>query len=73
MGLMASFPPLTGERTVLTGIPGNPPDLRRLPSGCRFHPRCAHARERCQAEVPLLRSLGRPDRRVACHFAEELS
>ena len=73
MGLMASFPPLTGERAVMSGIPGNPPDLRQLPSGCRFHPRCAHARERCKAEVPLLRSLGRPDRRVACHYAGELS
>ena len=57
----------------MSGIPGNPPDLRQLPSGCRFHPRCAHARERCKAEVPLLRSLGRPDRRAACHYAGELS
>ena len=40
-GLMTSFPPLTGERVVMTGIPGNPPDLRHPPPGCRFHPRCA--------------------------------
>jgi peptide/nickel transport system ATP-binding protein len=73
VGLMTSFPPLTGERTVLTGIPGNPPDLRQPPTGCRFHPRCPHARERCQTEVPRLRSFGPPDRRAACHFAGELS
>jgi len=72
-GLMSSFPPLTGERTIMTGIPGNPPDLRHPPSGCRFHPRCAHARERCQTEVPRLRSFGPPGRRAACHFAGELS
>jgi peptide/nickel transport system ATP-binding protein len=72
-GLMSSFPPLTGERSVMTGIPGNPPDLRRPPAGCRFHPRCAHARERCQSEVPVLRSFGPPERRAACHFAGELS
>ena len=73
VGLMTSFPPLTGDRMVLTGIPGNPPDLRQPPPGCRFHPRCPHARERCQAEVPRLRSFGPPDRRAACHFAGELS
>ena len=39
-GLMASFPPLTGEQKVMTGIPGNPPDLQDPPPGCRFHPRC---------------------------------
>jgi peptide/nickel transport system ATP-binding protein len=72
-GLMTSFPPLTGERRVMTGIPGNPPDLRQPPPGCRFHPRCAHARERCQAEVPRLRSFGPSGRRAACHFAGELS
>jgi peptide/nickel transport system ATP-binding protein len=72
-GLMTSFPPLTGERRVMTGIPGNPPDLRQPPPGCRFHPRCAYARERCQAEVPRLRSFGPPRRRAACHFAGELS
>jgi peptide/nickel transport system ATP-binding protein len=72
-GLMTSFPPLTGERTIMTGIPGNPPDLRQLPSGCRFHPRCSYARERCQAEVPRLRAFGPPERRAACHFAGELS
>src|SRR5215216_3495606 len=38
-GLMNSFPALTGERRVLTGIPGSPPDMLRPPSGCRFHPR----------------------------------
>jgi peptide/nickel transport system ATP-binding protein len=72
-GLMASFPPLTGERAVMTGIPGNPPDLRQPPTGCKFHPRCAYARERCQTEVPRLRSFGPPGRRAACHFAGELS
>jgi peptide/nickel transport system ATP-binding protein len=72
-GLMTSFPPLSGERTLMTGIPGNPPDLRHPPSGCRFHPRCAYARERCQAEVPLLHSFGPSARRAACHFAGELS
>jgi peptide/nickel transport system ATP-binding protein len=71
-GLMTSFPPLTGELAVMVGIPGNPPDLRRPPAGCRFHPRCAYARERCQSEVPRLRAFDASGRRAACHFAGEL-
>ncbi len=58
-GLMASFPPLTGERRLMTGIPGNPPDLSRPPSGCRFHPRCPSARsEPCHVDMPELHALG---------------
>jgi peptide/nickel transport system ATP-binding protein len=68
-GLMASFPPLTGERTIMTGIPGNPPDLSNPPSGCRFHPRCPSARKQpCHVEVPELRAAGSAGHRVACHF-----
>jgi peptide/nickel transport system ATP-binding protein len=67
-GLMGSFPPLSGAKTVMTGIPGSPPDLKRPPSGCRFHPRCSIAQERpCGSDVPALRPLG-DDRAVACHF-----
>ena len=39
-GLISSFPPLTGPKRKMTGIPGSPPDMARPPSGCRFHPRC---------------------------------
>jgi len=44
-------------------IPGRPPDLAAPPSGCRFAPRCMHARERCRAEEPLLGPLP-----VACWY-----
>jgi peptide/nickel transport system ATP-binding protein len=42
------------------------------PSGCVFHPRCPYADQRCEQEVPLLRSIS-PGRTVACHYAEDLS
>ena len=42
VGLMGSFPPLTGPIERMTGIPGSPPDLSDPPTGCRFHPRCPH-------------------------------
>jgi peptide/nickel transport system ATP-binding protein len=69
-GLMGSFPPLSGERSVMTGIPGSPPDLKHPPSGCRFHPRCPVAVQTpCTLDAPSLRVLG-ADRAVACHLSE---
>jgi peptide/nickel transport system ATP-binding protein len=53
-GLLNSFPPMHGARTPMIGIAGAPPDLRAVPSGCAFHPRCPHALERCSVDVPQL-------------------
>jgi peptide/nickel transport system ATP-binding protein len=76
-GLLQSFPPLTGPFERLTGIPGSPPDLRNLPSGCRFHPRCPHCtRDNAQlyirqtTERPVLREVA-AGHDVACHLVEE--
>jgi peptide/nickel transport system ATP-binding protein len=66
-GLMASFPSIRGPRRQLTGIGGSPPDLRQPPSGCRFHPRCPNAFERCPQQQPALIDLGGA-RRAACHL-----
>ena len=38
----------------MTGIPGSPPDLRELPPGCVFHPRCGFALDRCRTDAPVL-------------------
>jgi peptide/nickel transport system ATP-binding protein len=73
-GLMESFPPLTGPRRRLVGIPGSPPDLAAPPSGCRFHPRCplcvagSPDYQRQTGERPVLREL-EPGHFVACHLA----
>ncbi|GAB3597752.1 dipeptide/oligopeptide/nickel ABC transporter permease/ATP-binding protein [Microbacterium tumbae] len=53
-GLLGSFPTLGGERRELTGIPGAPPDLRALPSGCSYAPRCPLVQESCHAAMPQL-------------------
>jgi peptide/nickel transport system ATP-binding protein len=64
-GLIDSFPPLTGPRRELIGIPGDLPDPVRLPPGCSFAPRCRHAHDGCRVDVPALRT--RPDGgKVAC-------
>jgi peptide/nickel transport system ATP-binding protein len=72
-GLLNSFPPMHGARAAMTGIAGSPPDLRSVPSGCAFHPRCLHAMDRCSVDVPELVPLtrrpapaGRSPREVAC-------
>ncbi|HEY3504537.1 MAG TPA: ABC transporter ATP-binding protein [Actinocatenispora sp.] len=54
LGLLRSFPKLRGPREELLGIPGTPPDLRDLPPGCPFHPRCRFAVDACSSEAPVL-------------------
>ena len=49
--LLDSIPKL-GVREPLYIIPGQPPDLSSLPTGCSFHPRCARAMDRCRGEEP---------------------
>jgi peptide/nickel transport system ATP-binding protein len=53
-GLLHSFPALRGPRRELTGIAGSPPDLRDMPTGCSFHPRCPKAFEPCATQPPEL-------------------
>src|SRR3954463_3680606 len=71
-GLLKSFPALRGERRELAGIPGSPPDLRSMPSGCAFHPRCPKKFEPCATDIPVLGmptvgvAKGASERTVAC-------
>ncbi|MEP6811910.1 MAG: ABC transporter ATP-binding protein [Actinomycetota bacterium] len=76
VGLIRSFPSLTGPRVRMTGIPGSPPDPVSPPPGCRFHPRCPH----CTSEPSPLHTLQTtvgprlkvvaPAHAVACHLVE---
>lgn len=58
------------QRIILEGDPPNPADV---PPGCRFHPRCALAREKCRRQQPVLSAEdgAGAGRSVACHFAPE--
>ena len=74
-GLLGSIPRLDAaalERPRLTEIKGMVPSLARLPAGCAFAPRCAHATDRCRAAVPPLETFG-PEHLVACWHAQRLA
>ncbi len=67
-GLLSSMPRLTEVRSEkLYAIPGQPPNLQRLPKACPFQERCDFVHDRCVSELPLLREVG-PGHAKACHL-----
>jgi oligopeptide/dipeptide ABC transporter ATP-binding protein len=74
IGLMNSLPKLTEDEEWLEPIPGAPPSLIDVPSGCPFHPRCflSQGRERCHTELPALVAVESSEHATACHFTDEL-
>jgi len=65
VGLLGSIPLLHLEQERLSAIDGFVPDAAALPQGCRFHPRCPFADDRCRAESPPLAQV-RPGHHAAC-------
>jgi oligopeptide/dipeptide ABC transporter ATP-binding protein len=67
VGLARSIPHLDGDRSQrLRPIPGAPPSLAKLPSGCPFRTRCPHAKAICAEVFPEVRAVGE-GHEVACH------
>jgi peptide/nickel transport system ATP-binding protein len=62
--LVASLPRI-GDTTQRPALEGRPPSLASPPSGCRFHPRCPLAIDKCKTDVPPLETVA-PDHRTAC-------
>ena len=73
-GLLGSMPRMDRARSErLIPIPGTPPSLINVPSGCPFHPRCAYAaltNGKSVNEVPPLRTVG-PGHQAACHLSAD--
>ncbi len=65
--LLASFPDLNRPADSLASIPGTPPRLTDLPTGCRFHPRCEEMIEICPIESPPILEIA-PGHFAACHL-----
>jgi len=53
-GLLESIPSSKAAGGRLKPIPGSPPSLINLPTGCKFHPRCGYVFDKCLAEEPVL-------------------
>jgi len=67
-GLFGSIPRLDVETDRLEPIAGLMPDPANLPNGCKFHPRCPYATERCARECPDAADIG-GGHRVKCFMA----
>jgi peptide/nickel transport system ATP-binding protein len=70
-GLMGAIPAIGGDRQSLAQIEGAMPRVGAVPPGCPFHPRCAHAFERCRVERPELMLAGASE--AACWLYAEAS
>ena len=69
-GLIAAVPNVDSDEFEIRPIPGTFPSITEEIGGCRFHPRCPYATERCRQEVPQAREY-EPGHFVACHKVEE--
>ena len=65
--LMRAIPTVTRSVERLDAIPGTVPDLIDPPPGCRFHPRCPSAMEKCSTETPELKEIV-GNHEVACYL-----
>ena len=63
-------PPTAGERARRTILEGETPDAAHIPTGCRFHPRCPVAFDRCKVEEPPLFDVG-GGQSAACWLAKD--
>jgi peptide/nickel transport system ATP-binding protein/oligopeptide transport system ATP-binding protein len=69
VGLLRSTPDPDRPRERLAAIPGSVPSPNAWPPGCRFHPRCADALDRCRKDDPSL--VRAPATRAACWLLED--
>ncbi|MCA9859992.1 MAG: ABC transporter ATP-binding protein, partial [Thermomicrobiales bacterium] len=67
-GLLEAIPSTSNDGAQFRPIPGAPPDLARLPQGCRFAPRCRYRQAICQTTPPPRVAVS-PAHSARCHFA----
>ena len=72
LGLLRSVPRLDQGQDELGSIPGDPPNLLRPPTGCKFHPRCPFASEKCKVEEPPLVEYA-PNHSAACWHTDKVA
>jgi peptide/nickel transport system ATP-binding protein len=62
--------PKFGDKKLRGSVPGSPPSLADLPSGCPFHPRCPQVKEICRQQMPDFTHLDE-NHKVACWLVGE--
>ncbi|MFC7047221.1 ABC transporter ATP-binding protein [Halobacteriaceae archaeon GCM10025711] len=67
--LLSSVPSVGTDRRDRVTLAGEPPDPISPPAGCRFHPRCPLADDRCASDVPAEHAVG-PEHVHRCHFGD---
>ncbi|MCI6364137.1 MAG: ABC transporter ATP-binding protein [Flintibacter sp.] len=70
VGLMKAVPNVDVDDFDIQPIPGTFPNITEEIGGCRFHPRCPYATDRCRTEVPAEMEIA-PGHFVCCHKVEE--
>jgi oligopeptide transport system ATP-binding protein len=71
LALLQSVPQAVEKGSKLSPIPGSPPDLAHLPTGCAFHPRCQYAVDQCRQAAPARTEIS-ANRVSRCHRAREV-
>ena len=71
IGLLGAVPRLDGKQDLLPTIPGNPPNLVRLPVGCPFQERCPHVHSPCRESAPTLQANGHNGGLRACFWQQQ--
>jgi peptide/nickel transport system ATP-binding protein len=66
--LLGAYPSVVGPLDAIRPLMGDPPSLGRMPSGCRFHPRCVSATELCGRTTPAPR--GQTAHWDLCHYTD---
>ena len=62
--------PKFGDKSVRASVPGSPPSLADLPTGCPFHPRCPHVKDICRQQMPDFTQVDE-DHKAACWLVGE--
>ncbi|HLU11886.1 MAG TPA: ABC transporter ATP-binding protein [Oceanobacillus sp.] len=62
--------PKFGDKTMRDSVPGSPPSLADVPTGCPFHPRCPHVKDICRQKMPDFSQVDE-NHKVACWLVEE--
>ena len=69
IGLLETMPRIDKEYEILKTIPGNPPNMMKLPNGCPFSSRCSYKVNDCLEIQPSIKTINNQNHQRACHVS----